>query len=217
MLKNINNEIKSMLKTDFPQTDLVILAGGQARRMQGKNKLLMNFDGQIQLEKICQHFRQDVAKIWVNSHRDDEEYQKIDKNIACFTDECTGFLGPLIGMISAWQYTTADYVLFIPCDITQIPTDILQKLHLRLEQSSNSAVVYVQFNQDALYPFCLMKREALQVLKKQMQQQQGSLKQSFQLLGGQALYIEQAENYVHSLNSMDELKQYQQLSSFNLS
>ncbi|MEC8058206.1 MAG: molybdenum cofactor guanylyltransferase, partial [Pseudomonadota bacterium] len=33
----------------YPLTDLVILAGGQARRMNGVNKLLQTFDDQMQL------------------------------------------------------------------------------------------------------------------------------------------------------------------------
>ena len=41
----------------IPATDLVILAGGQARRMNGMNKLLQQFDDQIQLSKICQKFK----------------------------------------------------------------------------------------------------------------------------------------------------------------
>ena len=53
-----------------PVTDLVILAGGQARRMQGLNKLLQCFDKQIQLLKISQHFRGKVQQQWINSNRD---------------------------------------------------------------------------------------------------------------------------------------------------
>ena len=45
------------MNKDFPATDLVILAGGQARRMNGMNKLLQQFDDQIQLSKICQRFK----------------------------------------------------------------------------------------------------------------------------------------------------------------
>ena len=48
------------MNTDFPATDLVILAGGQARRMNGMNKLLQQFDDQIQLSKICQKFKSEV-------------------------------------------------------------------------------------------------------------------------------------------------------------
>lgn len=210
MFKNNNDAINWIYKDHFPKTDLVILAAGQALRMQGQNKLLMNFDGQIQLEKICQNFRHKVEKIWINSHRDYDEYQKFDTQLAYFKDDHAGFLGPLVGMISAWQYTTTDHVLFVPCDITQIPTEVLPQLHQLLGQSVHSNVAYVQFDQDALYPFCLMKREALQVLKQQMQQQCRSLKHSFKLLNGQVLQFEHVPNSLHSLNSMDELKQYQQ-------
>ena len=36
----------------YPETEVVILAGGQARRMNGINKLLQKFDDEIQLIKI---------------------------------------------------------------------------------------------------------------------------------------------------------------------
>lgn len=48
-------------KTAYPRTDLVILAGGQARRMNGINKLLQKFDDQIQLIKIHQQLKSNVA------------------------------------------------------------------------------------------------------------------------------------------------------------
>jgi Molybdopterin-guanine dinucleotide biosynthesis protein A len=68
----------------YPDTDLVILAGGQARRMQGKNKLLQQFDQEIQLLKIYRKFCDEVSKIWVNSYRDCTVYQKIIPEIQCF-------------------------------------------------------------------------------------------------------------------------------------
>ncbi|EKP34366.1 MobA-like NTP transferase domain protein [Acinetobacter baumannii OIFC087] len=52
----------------YPITDLVILAGGQARRMNGLNKLLQQFDGDTQLLKIHQKLKSSVSEIWVNSH-----------------------------------------------------------------------------------------------------------------------------------------------------
>lgn len=44
--------IKPKKAKQYPQTDLVILAGGQARRMNGINKLLQKFDDQIQLGAV---------------------------------------------------------------------------------------------------------------------------------------------------------------------
>ncbi len=54
---------------NHPPTDVVILAGGQARRMNDINKLLQNFDDQIQLIKLHQCFKSQGKQIWMNSHR----------------------------------------------------------------------------------------------------------------------------------------------------
>lgn len=145
------------MNKDFPATDLVILAGGQARRMNGMNKLLQQFDDQIQLSKICQHFKLEVQQIWVNSHRDSSIYKSIEPTVECFSDDQQGFLGPLMGMKSAWSRVQAEYALFIPCDVTYIPNQVLAKLHRALEKNPQASVAYVNINGDALYPFCLLK------------------------------------------------------------
>ena len=54
---------KGINKSAYPDTDLVILAGGQARRMNGINKLLQKFDDQIQLIKIHQQLKSHVAQV----------------------------------------------------------------------------------------------------------------------------------------------------------
>ena len=91
---------KGINKSVYPDTDLVILAGGQARRMNGINKLLQKFDDQIQLIKIHQQLKSHVAQVWINSHRDDSIYQKMIPSIHCYQDDESGFLGPLMGMKS---------------------------------------------------------------------------------------------------------------------
>ena len=131
------------MNTDFPATDLVILAGGQARRMNGMNKLLQQFDDQIQLSKICQRFKSEVQQIWVNSHRDSSIYKSIEPTVECFSDDQNGFLGPLMGMKSAWSRVQAEYALFIPCDVTYIPNQVLAKLHRALEKNPQASVAYV--------------------------------------------------------------------------
>ena len=105
----------------YPETEVVILAGGQARRMNGINKLLQKFDDEIQLIKIHQQLKSRATKVWVNSHRDHSIYERLIPSIGFFEDETTGFQGPLMGMKSAWTHVQSDYVLFVPCDVTFIP------------------------------------------------------------------------------------------------
>lgn len=61
---------KAVKTVSYPETDVVILAGGLARRMNGINKLLHKFDDEIQLIKIHQQLKSRASKVWVNSHRD---------------------------------------------------------------------------------------------------------------------------------------------------
>lgn len=202
---------KKLELSAYPDTDLVILAGGQARRMNGINKLLQQFDDQIQLLKIHQQLKSDVAQVWINSHRDYSIYQKIIPSIHCYQDDESGFLGPLMGMKSAWSHVEADYVLFVPCDVTYIPSKVLLKLHQALAKNSLSEVAYVEMNGVALYPFCLVKRSSLLTLTAQLEQKQRSLKQCFSHLHAQVARFKNHALFFHSINSLDELQQYQQL------
>ena len=204
----MKNSVKNSI---YPDTDLVILAGGQARRMNGLNKLLQKFDDQIQLIKIHQQLKSDVAQVWINSHRDDSIYQKIIPSIHCYQDDEQGFLGPLMGMKSAWSHVQADYVLFVPCDVTYIPPKVILKLHLTLAKNSLAEVAYVEMNGTALYPFCLVKRSSLASFTHHLEQKQRSLKHCFADLHAQVAHFTNHALFFHSINSPDELQQHQQI------
>lgn len=199
------------MKIEYPKTDLVILAGGQARRMNGMNKLLQKFDDDIQLVKIFQHFKQHVEQVWINSHRDHHIYEDLVPEINLFEDEEDGFHGPLMGMKSAWSHVQSDYVLFIPCDVTFIPPQVFMQLHEVLQQTPLAEVAYVKFNDIALYPFCLVKRSALPTICTHLEQNQCSLKCCFADLHAQEALFENDALFFHSINSLDELQQYRQL------
>ncbi|MEG0481940.1 MAG: NTP transferase domain-containing protein [Acinetobacter sp.] len=193
---------------DYPATALVILAGGQATRMNGANKLLQSFDHEIQLLKINNAFQGKVQETWINSHRDYDRYLELVPHIHYFKDDTDGFLGPLMGMKSAWSHVQSDYILFVPCDITEIPTDILSDLHAALRQNALSSVAYVSINGQALYPFCLLKRRSVETLSKHLDQQQFSIRRCFAELLPQVVNIQNQELNYHSLNSLEELQQY---------
>ena len=195
----------------YPVTDLVILAGGQARRMNGMNKLLQTFDDQIQLIKIHQTLKNQVSTVWVNSHRDYSLYRKLVPSIHYYQDEEAGFLGPLMGMKSAWTHVQADFVLFVPCDVTYIPRRIIAKLHATLAKNSQSQVAFVEINGRALYPFCLLKRSAFSHLQQQIDLKQFSLHKCFAQLHPQVARFNNKNLFFHSINSLDELQQHQQL------
>lgn len=195
----------------FPATDVVILAGGKARRMNGVNKLLQQFDDDIQLRKIATRLKHQAHSLWVNSHRDQSLYQQLLPQVRCFSDDESGFLGPVMGMKSAWSHVPSDYVLFVPCDITYIPNHLLARLHLALARNPKAQAAYAVVNQQALYPLCLLKRESLAVLTEQLRLGHFSVRHSLQALHAQAVHFQKRSVFMHSINSLEELQQYQQL------
>ena len=204
-------KITVQIPVTYPATELVILAGGQARRMNGINKLLQKFDHEIQLIKIHQQLKSRATTVWVNSHRDHSIYERMIPSIRFFADDEAGFQGPLMGMKSAWSHVQADYVLFVPCDVTYIPKKVLSRLHQALQRHPLSEVAVVEINGKALYPFCLLKRSSLPKLIHHLAQDQRSLKHCFAELHMQIASFKNRALFFHSINSFDELQQYQQL------
>lgn len=195
----------------YPETEVVILAGGQARRMNGINKLLQKFDDQIQLIKIHQQLKSRASKVWVNSHRDHSIYEQIIPSLHFFSDDEAGFYGPLMGMKSAWSHVQSDYVLFIPCDVTYIPKNVISRLYQAIQRHPLCDVAVVEINGKALYPFCLLKRGSLPTMIKHLEQNQRSLKGCFVEMHMQIAHFKNRALFFHSINSFDELQQHQQL------
>lgn len=196
---------------NYPPTDLVILAGGQARRMNGINKLLQKFDDEIQLIKIHQQLRSRVGQVWINSHRDHSIYECLIPSIRYFQDDEPGFHGPLMGMKSAWSHVQSDYVLFVPCDVTYIPKKVISGLHRAMQRDPLCEVAVVEINDIALYPFCLLKRSSLPTLVQHLEQNQRSLRHCFAKMHMQMARFKNLALFFHSINSFDELQQHQQL------
>ena len=202
---------KQRIPVTYAETDVVILAGGQARRMNGVNKLLQKFDNEIQLIKIHQQLKSRAEKVWVNSHRDHSIYERIIPSIQYFQDDEAGFHGPLMGMKSAWSHVQSDYVLFVPCDVTYIPNKVISRLHQAIQRHPRCEVAVVEINGKALYPFCLLKRSSLPTIEKHLEQNQRSLRHCFAEMHMQIASFKNRALFFHSINSFDELQQHQQL------
>ena len=202
---------KQRIPVTYAETDVVILAGGQARRMNGINKLLQKFDNEIQLIKIHHQLKSRAEKVWVNSHRDHSIYERIIPSIQYFQDDEAGFHGPLMGMKSAWSHVQSDYVLFVPCDVTYIPNKVISRLHQAIQRNPRCEVAVVEINGKALYPFCLLKRSSLPTIEKHLEQNQRSLKYCFAEMHMQIASFKNRALFFHSINSFDELQQHQQL------
>lgn len=112
----------------IPTSDItvVILAGGQARRMDGRDKALLPLMDKSLLTHILETLRPQAEHILINSNRPPAAYREF--GLAVVADTLPGHLGPLAGLLSAFAHTDSDYVLTVPCDTPLLPGDLLQRL-----------------------------------------------------------------------------------------
>lgn len=183
--------------------DGVILAGGKATRMGGCNKLLQQFGQQRQLEMLLSALKPQVQQLWINSHRDHAIYRAVDDDIGIFSDQCADFLGSLEGMRSAWEYSQQPWILFVPCDIYQLPDAVLQCMAAQIS-TQKSALCYARINEQPLYPLCLMHRSYYPYLAADIEQQQYSLHRCFAAHGSTVASFSMPEQAFHSINSHAE-------------
>jgi molybdenum cofactor guanylyltransferase len=136
----------------------VILAGGQARRMEGQDKGLVLLKNKPMIEYVIDILKPQVGNLLINANRNHDKYSEYGFDIV--SDELSGYHGPLAGMASSLNMIITPYMLTAPCDSPFIPEDLAERLITALE--SNNADISVAHNGERMQPvFCLMKKELM--------------------------------------------------------
>ncbi|MXZ80183.1 MAG: molybdenum cofactor guanylyltransferase [Gammaproteobacteria bacterium] len=92
----------------------LVLAGGQARRMGGMDKGLLEIDGLTMAERIAGKLSEQCAIVLINANRNTERYRRFGYRV--IQDELDGFQGPLAGMLSGLRQVGTDWMITAPCD-----------------------------------------------------------------------------------------------------
>ena len=114
-----------------PQTIGLILAGGRARRMGGRDKAFLPFAGGNLMQRVIARLHGQCDRLIINANRDLERLAAFDVPIV--TDPVTGFAGPLAGMLAGldWlaQHAPNAVLLTAPVDGPFLPDDLGARLH----------------------------------------------------------------------------------------
>ncbi len=136
----------------------IILAGGQARRMDGQDKGLIKLANKPMIEYVLGAFESQTGSIIINANRNQTLYEKYGHPVVA--DQIEGYCGPLAGMASGMQEAKTDYVVTAPCDSPFIPADLVDKLYSTLSQEK--AEICTAFCNGRLQPvFTLMQTDLL--------------------------------------------------------
>lgn len=111
---------------DAAQISGIILAGGQARRMGGVDKGLVEFNGRTMYERISKLLAPQVKEVLVNANRNHDRYQAHGATVVA--DYLQGYLGPLAGLASGMMAARTTWVITVPCDGPFLNQDYVMRM-----------------------------------------------------------------------------------------
>ncbi len=136
----------------------VILAGGLARRMNGKDKGLIMYKNQPLIRYAIDALAPVVQQLWLNANRNHALYTALGYQV--IADHSKTFDGPLAGILAALTVSHAGILVVMPCDCPFIKTVHLQKLVTSLLSSDSDLAVAV--DGEFLHPVFLALKTTLQ-------------------------------------------------------
>ncbi|MBX2879128.1 MAG: molybdenum cofactor guanylyltransferase [Granulosicoccus sp.] len=139
-------------------TGAVILAGGLARRMQGRDKGLILLGETPLVKWVADCVDPQVDELIINANRNQVQYQQFGFPVV--NDSKEGHLGPLAGLLTGMQTLTQSRIFMCPCDSPFVPEDMVGRLAQALEQGR--ADIAVAHDGERMQPVFCLARKSLQ-------------------------------------------------------
>jgi molybdopterin-guanine dinucleotide biosynthesis protein A len=141
----------------IPTHDLtgMILAGGEGRRMGGRDKGLEPFAGLPLVAHVAQRFDGHVAELLINANRNADAYGLLADRVIADAED--GFKGPLMGIYSGLRAAKTPWLLVAPCDSPALPDDLVARMVAGIGEHD----IGVAFDGERLHPVVALLRTSL--------------------------------------------------------
>ncbi|MEZ8944208.1 molybdenum cofactor guanylyltransferase MobA [Vibrio sp. 10N.222.54.B12] len=185
------------------QTSWVILAGGQASRMGGKDKGLVELNGSPLIQYVIDKLSQQDVSITINANRNLESYQAFAPVVS---DSFPDYPGPLGGIHAGLKNATTDWVGFVPCDSPQISDDLVQRFCAAVKEDSDILVAHDgEFKQPV---FTLFHKRVLPKLEAFLERGDRKIILLYKECVTEYVDFSDAPNCFVNLNTPEELTQF---------
>ena len=119
----------------------LVLAGGRARRMAGRDKGLIELAGRPMVHWVVQRLVPQTASVLISANRNVERYA--DLGFEVIRDADDGFLGPLAGISAGLTQAATPWLVTVPCDSPLLVADLVVRLSAAVpEKGTGIAVAY---------------------------------------------------------------------------
>jgi molybdopterin-guanine dinucleotide biosynthesis protein A len=110
----------------------LILAGGQARRMGGGDKALIQIGGRTILARVLDTLRPQTSGLALNANGDPARFAPF--GLPVLPDDMEDFAGPLAGILAGLDHLAKtlpqiEWMVSVPGDCPFLPRDLVARLH----------------------------------------------------------------------------------------
>ncbi|MGC3872936.1 molybdenum cofactor guanylyltransferase MobA [Halomonas sp. GXIMD04776] len=139
---------------------LLVLAGGQGRRMGGVDKGWICWCGQPLIVHVLSRLAGQAGSVLINANRTLEAYERLGYPV--ITDLEDDFKGPLMGILSGLSAASTPWVLVVPCDTPALPEDLV----VRMIDNIGGCDIAVAHDGERAHPvIALIRRELAEDLR----------------------------------------------------
>ncbi|KJY81523.1 molybdopterin-guanine dinucleotide biosynthesis protein A [Vibrio galatheae] len=185
------------------QTSWIILAGGQASRMGGRDKGLVLLNDKPLIQHVIDRLSPQTEHILINANRNQDAYQVF---APVFSDQFQDFPGPMGGIHAGLVNASTDWVGFVPCDSPQINPDLVERF---CQAARNDTDILVAHDGEHQQPvFTLYHKRVLPKLTAFLERGDRKIILLYQECSTQYVDFSDSPNCFVNLNTPEELAQF---------
>ena len=104
----------------------LILAGGAGRRVDRRDKGLIEWQEKPLVEHVLHRLATQVGQLLISCNRNIPDYKRY--GVPTVLDTRMNFQGPLAGLEAASQVLATEFLIVVACDIPLLPLDLVPRL-----------------------------------------------------------------------------------------
>ena len=183
----------------------VVLAGGRATRMGGKDKGLQLLNGKPLWQCVADTLAGQVTTLAISANRHIDTYQH--SGYAVYQDNIEDYPGPLAGMLSVMQQSNSEWFLFCPCDTPFIPSCLVERL---VQLRGTASVVWVHDGERDHPAIALMHRSLVSSLEAYLAAGERRVMVFMRQSGGHPVDFSDFKSAFVNVNTSEDLQRMQE-------
>ncbi|MBI5040438.1 MAG: molybdenum cofactor guanylyltransferase [Gammaproteobacteria bacterium] len=183
-------------------TTALILAGGQASRMGGSDKGLLDCAGRPLIAHVLARVAPCVDAVLISANRNFDEYRRYGYPV--LGDAEPDYPGPLAGIARGLEHCTTDWLWVVPCDAPQVDAQLLARLIGACHTQKVPAAVPVESEQ-IQSTFALLHRDVLASLRAYLDQGSRAVRDWLRTLPAAQVECSDHPEWFVNLNTPEEL------------